>query len=81
MPSGRMFIAPARLDDPAQALAHQTYRNGIEHLREALQRFAAGEDFEQHGRACHPFVRVHTATVARSIGASTARPHQRPSEA
>jgi AMP nucleosidase len=35
MPSRPMFIAPARFDDPAQALAQvqDIYRNSIEHLR------------------------------------------------
>ncbi len=68
MPSRPMFIAPARFDDPAQALAQvqDIYRNSIEHLRDALQRFVAGEDFGQRVRACYPFVRVQTATVARA---------------
>lgn len=33
MTSRSMFIAPERFDDPAQALAHEIYRNSIEHLR------------------------------------------------
>jgi AMP nucleosidase len=63
-----MFIAPARFDDPAQALAQvqDIYRSSIEHLRDALQRFVAGEGLSQRVRACYPFVRVHTATVARA---------------
>jgi len=62
------FIAPARYDDPAAALAQvqAIYDNSIRHLRDALQRFVAGEDFPQHVRACYPFVRIHTNTVARA---------------
>jgi AMP nucleosidase len=62
------FIAPSRFDDPAAALAQvQTiYEQSVAWLREALQRFVAGERFEQHVRACYPFVRVRTDTVARA---------------
>jgi AMP nucleosidase len=62
------FIAPTRYDDPAAALAQvQTiYEQSVGWLREALQRFVAGERFEQHVRACYPFVRVRTDTVARA---------------
>jgi AMP nucleosidase len=42
------------------------YRNSIDHLRDSLQRFVAGENFDQRVRACYPFVRVHTSTVARA---------------
>ena len=68
MSSQPAFIAPARFDDPAQALAQvrAIYDAGIAHLREALQRFVAGEDIGPHVRACYPFVRVHTDTVARA---------------
>jgi hypothetical protein len=37
------------------------YDSSIAHLRDALQRFVAGEDVGSHVRACYPFVRVHTA--------------------
>jgi AMP nucleosidase len=64
-----IFVAPAHFDDPELALAA-----GAGDLRapasstcaSALQRFVAGEDARQHVRACYPFVRVHTATVARA---------------
>jgi AMP nucleosidase len=62
------FIAPARFDDPAAALAQvrQIYDSSIQHLRESMQRFVAGEHHEGHVRACYPFVRVQTSTVARA---------------
>jgi AMP nucleosidase len=67
MASLPLFIAPARFDDPAVALAQvqAIYKNSVEHLRGALQRFVAGEGFG-HVRACYPFVRVRTDTVARA---------------
>ena len=62
------FIAPANFDDPAAALAQvkHIYDTSIAHLRNALQKFVAGEDLGGHVRACYPFVRVHTRTVARA---------------
>ncbi|HSQ70953.1 MAG TPA: AMP nucleosidase, partial [Rubrivivax sp.] len=62
------YIAPARFDDAeeALALARTIYRGSIEHLRSALQRFVAGEDDGQPVRACYPFARVRTETVARA---------------
>jgi len=67
MPSLPLFIAPARFDDPAAALAQvqAIYRSSVDHLRGALQRFVGGEDVG-HVRACYPFVRVRTDTVARA---------------
>ena len=63
-----MFIAPASFDDAGAALAQvkAIYEGSIEHLRESLQRFIAGETLTQRVRACYPFVRVHTHTVARA---------------
>lgn len=62
------FIAPSRFDDPASALdqVRRIYDGSVTHLRGALQRFVAGDPLEQHVRACYPFVRVHTDTVARA---------------
>jgi AMP nucleosidase len=61
------FIAPAKFDDPDAALAQvqAIYRSSCDHLRGALQRFVAGEDVGPV-RACYPFVRVRTQTVARA---------------
>jgi len=66
--SNAPFIGPARFDDPAAALAQvrSIYDHSIAYLRDQLQRFVAGETFEQRVRACYPFVRVRTATVARA---------------
>ena len=77
MPSVPPFIAPARFDDPAAALAQvrAIYDGSVTHLRDALQRFVGGEALAQRAgqvdaltrvRACYPFVRVHTDTVARA---------------
>jgi AMP nucleosidase len=62
------FLAPARFDDPTAALQRVTeiYNNSVNHLRGALQAFVGGDDAAQHVRACYPFVRVHTDTVARA---------------
>jgi AMP nucleosidase len=68
MPDAAMFIAPTRFQDPAAALAQvqAIYQGSIAHLRSALQAFIAGETAPQRVRACYPFVRVHTHTVARA---------------
>ena len=62
------YIAPARFDDPAAALAqvHAIYGGSIAHLRGALNGFVTGESLAGRVRACYPFVRVHTDTVARA---------------
>jgi AMP nucleosidase len=62
------FIAPAQFNDPAAALeqVRAIYDRGIQHLREHLHRFVNGENLKDHVRACYPFVRVHTDTVARA---------------
>jgi len=68
MSSLPLFIAPARFDDAQAALAQvrAIYNSSVAHLREHLQRFLAGEALTEHVRACYPFVRVQTATVARA---------------
>ncbi len=68
MASLPLFVAPTRFTDAEAALAQvqAIYRSSVEHLRGALQRFVAGEDDGQHVRACYPFVRVRTDTVARA---------------
>jgi AMP nucleosidase len=62
------FVAPTRHTDPRAALAQvqEIYNSSILHLRTSLQRFVAGEGDDQHIRACYPFVRVRTDTVARA---------------
>ncbi len=68
MPSLPLFIAPTRHTDADSALAQVQliYRDSVEHLRSALQRFVAGTDDGQSVRAFYPFVRVRTDTVARA---------------
>ena len=69
MPYLPAFIAPARYTDAAAALAQvrAIYDQQIAHLRGAMQRYVAGETMPGHVRACYPFVRIHTDTVARAI--------------
>jgi AMP nucleosidase len=54
--------------DAMQALAYarSIYDEGVQHLRRSLQRFVAGQSFDQRVRACYPFARVRTHTVARA---------------
>ena len=68
MPFLPPFIAPTLHTDPASALAQARliYSQQIEHLREAMQRFVAGETLPGHVRACYPFVRIHTETLSRA---------------
>ncbi|MGH8831353.1 MAG: AMP nucleosidase [Polaromonas sp.] len=69
MPYLPPFIAPTRYRDPAAVLAQvrTIYNQQIAHLRDAMQRYVAGETLPGHVRACYPFVRIHTVTVARAI--------------
>ena len=62
------FTAPARFDDPQAALdqVRLIYDGSTSHLREMLQRFVNGESIAHRVRACYPFVRVQTSTVARA---------------
>jgi AMP nucleosidase len=64
----RPFIAPRHFDDAAAALAHvqHLYDDSIGYLRDCLQRFVAGENPAEHVRACYPYVRINTETVARA---------------
>jgi len=57
-----------RFDDPEAALARvrQLYDDSIATLRSALQSFISGETPPGRVRACYPYVRVQTETVARS---------------
>jgi AMP nucleosidase len=67
MPYLPPFIAPTRHRDPQSTLAQvqAIYSQQINHLRDAMQRFVAGEALPGHVRACYPFVRIHTDTVLR----------------
>jgi AMP nucleosidase len=59
------FIAPTRHAEPESALAQVRliYSQQINHLRDAMQRFVAGDAMAQRVRGCYPFVRIHTDTV------------------
>jgi AMP nucleosidase len=75
MPYLPNFIAPSRFADPAAALAkaREIYDASLAHLREAMQRFVAGETLPGNVRACYPYVRVQTDTVARLNTSDSAR--------
>jgi AMP nucleosidase len=62
------FIAPLHCIDPAAALAQvrTVYAHSIGYLRAALERFVAGEAPRDRVRACYPFVRLRTESVARA---------------
>ncbi len=68
MPYLSTYIAPARYTDPAAALTQVRliYEQQIAHLRDCMQRYVAGETLPGRVRACYPFVRIHTETVARA---------------
>ncbi len=56
------FIAPTLHDNAESALSQvrAIYAQQIHHLREAMQRFVAGEVLPGRVRSCYPYVRVHT---------------------
>ena len=62
------FIAPTshRTAEAALAQVQAIYAEQINFLRAAMQRFVAGETPAAPYRACYPFVRLHTRTVARA---------------
>jgi AMP nucleosidase len=74
MPILPPFIAPVRFTDPAAALAQvqSIYQASLAHLREAMRGFVAGEPLPGQAdaqalprvRACYPFIRVQTESVA-----------------
>jgi AMP nucleosidase len=69
------YIAPSSYTDPEAALAkaREIYDNSLAHLRQAMQRFVAGETLPGHVRACYPFVRVQTDTVTLKNTSDSAR--------
>jgi AMP nucleosidase len=68
MPYLSTYIAPSRYTDPLAALTQVQliYDQQIAHLRDCMQRYVAGETLPGRVRACYPFVRIHTETVARA---------------
>jgi AMP nucleosidase len=75
MPHLPEFTAPQRFTDAQAALAQVMliYDTSIQHLRQAMQRFVAGDDSTGHVRACYPLVRIHTDTVSRTAAPEIAR--------
>jgi AMP nucleosidase len=69
------FTAPTRFTDAAAALAQvvRIYDDSIQHLRQAMQQFVAGDDSVGHARAYYPLVRIHTHTVSRAAVPDIAR--------
>jgi AMP nucleosidase len=65
MPFQPPFIAPTFHHDAESALdqVRAIYAQQINHLREAMQRFVAGEALPSRVRGCYPFVRIHTDSV------------------
>jgi AMP nucleosidase len=65
MPFMPPFIAPTFHTDPESALeqVRAIYGQQIHHLREAMQRFVAGEAMPGRVRGCYPYVRIHTDSV------------------
>ena len=66
--SSRPNVAPRMFDDPSAALAQvrAIYDDSISFLRESLQRFVEGATPVERVRACYPYVRVQTESVARA---------------
>ena len=56
------FIAPEVFDQAEDALARvqAIYQQSVQHLRQAMQRYVAGEDLQDRVRACYPYVRLET---------------------
>jgi AMP nucleosidase len=65
MPFLPPFIAPTLHHDPESALAQvrTIYAQQVNHLREAMQRFVAGEAMPGRVRACYPYVRIQTESL------------------
>ena len=78
MPHQPPLIEPIRYTDPQAALAQVRliYDQQIAHLRGAMQGYVAGDTPPGHVRACYPYVRIHTDTVARAtLEAQIGRAH------
>jgi AMP nucleosidase len=61
------FIAPATFTDAAKAVVQikAIYEGSLAHLRTSLEAFVAGSLKPGRVRACYPFVRLRTQTLAR----------------
>jgi AMP nucleosidase len=58
------FIAPEIFVTAESALSRvqAIYDQSVSHLRQAMQRYVAGDDLQDRVRACYPYVRIETAT-------------------
>jgi AMP nucleosidase len=56
------------IEDPSEALARvrHIYDRHTAYLRDAFQRFAAGEELPGRVRACYPIIRIRTQTATRT---------------
>ncbi len=61
-------FAPERFTDPQLAVerVRAIYDANVAYLRDAMQRYVGGSELREHVRACYPYVRVVTDTVARA---------------
>jgi AMP nucleosidase len=75
MPHLPAFIAPSRFTDPVAALAKVREIYDGQHRASARCHAAlcGGETLPGHVRACYPFVRMQTDTVARLSSSESAR--------
>jgi AMP nucleosidase len=66
------FIAPQAYTDARAAFEQvlHIYEQSIAHLRISLNAFIAGDLKQAKVRACYPFVRIRTTTLARQSGAN-----------
>ncbi len=69
MSSEPPFLAPVQFDDPVAALerVRAIYDTNVAWLRDALQRFVAGEEAGSRIRAHYPYARLQTGTFARAV--------------
>jgi AMP nucleosidase len=67
MPQLPHFLPPESFNNAQAALdqVQRIYQDGVRHLRQAMQAYAAGEPFTERVRACYPYVRLQTHTVTR----------------
>ncbi len=61
------FIAPTHHATPESAIdqVRRIYGQQVDHLREAVQRFATGHTLPGRVRGCYPYVRIQVDTTAR----------------
>ncbi len=67
-PTSLCLHRPTRHTTAESALAqvHHIYNHQMGLLRDHMQRFVAGETLPSRVRACYPYVRIQTDTVARA---------------